>query len=121
MHSDTATAALRNIAHHIELARQFTAGFDHDTFRDDPRTVYAVTRCLEIISEASRRLPDDLKARHPAIAWKDIAGAGNIYRHDYEDVAAQQVWDAVQIDLPPLRVVIERELAAVDPPPDSAR
>jgi uncharacterized protein with HEPN domain len=32
-----------------------------------------------------------------------MAGAGNIYRHDYEDVAAQQVWDTVQIDLPPLR------------------
>jgi uncharacterized protein with HEPN domain len=46
-----------------------------------------VTRCLEIISEASRRLPDGLKARHPAIAWKEMAGAGNIYRHDYEDVA----------------------------------
>ena len=44
MHSDTATAALRDIAHHIELARQFTAGFDYDAFRDDPRTVYAVTR-----------------------------------------------------------------------------
>jgi uncharacterized protein with HEPN domain len=70
-------------------------------FRADPRTVYAVTRCLEIISEASRRLPDDLKARHPSIAWKNMAGAGNIYRHHYEDVAAQHVWDAVQIDLPP--------------------
>ena len=62
-----------------------------------------------------------MKARHPAIAWKDIAGAGNIYRHDYEDVAAQHVWDAVQIDLPPLRVVIERKLAAFEPPPAGAR
>jgi uncharacterized protein with HEPN domain len=69
-----------------------------------------VTRCLEIISEASRRLPDELKARHPSIAWKDMAGAGNIYRHDYEDVAAQQVWEAVQIDLPPLGAVIEHKL-----------
>ncbi len=50
----------------------------------------------EIISEALRRLPDDLKARHPSIAWKDMAGAGNIYPHDYEDVAAQHVWDAVR-------------------------
>jgi uncharacterized protein with HEPN domain len=83
----------------------------------DPRTVYAVTRCLEIISEASRRLPDDLKARYPSIAWRDMAGAGNIYRHDYEDVAAQHVWDAVQIDLPPLRAAIAQELAALDLPP----
>jgi uncharacterized protein with HEPN domain len=85
-------------------------------FRDDLRTVYAVTRCLEIISEASRRLPDEMKARHPSIAWKNMAGAGNIYRHDYEDVAVTQVWDAVQLALPPLRVVIERELAMLSNP-----
>jgi uncharacterized protein with HEPN domain len=113
MPSDTASAALRDIAHHIDLAIQFAASFTYDTFREDLRTVYAVTRCLEIISEASRRLPDELKARHPSIAWKDMAGAGNIYRHDYEDVAAQHVWDTVQIDLLPLRVVIERELADI--------
>jgi len=113
MLSNSAAAALRDIAHQIELASQFAAGFDYESFRDDLRTVYAVTRCLEIISEASRRLPDDLKARHPSIAWKDMAGAGNIYRHDYEDVAAQHVWDTVQIDLPPLRLVIDRELAGI--------
>lgn len=112
MRSSPAAAALRDIAHHIDLATQFVAGVEYDTFRSDPRTVYAVTRCLEIISEASRRLPEDLKARHPSIAWKDMAGAGNVYRHDYEDVAAQQVWDTVQIDLPPLRAVIEHEIAA---------
>jgi uncharacterized protein with HEPN domain len=115
MLSSAETAALRDIAHHIDLAVQFTAGFDYEAFVADPRTVYAVTRCLEIISEASRRLPDDLKRRQPAIAWRDMAAAGNIYRHDYEDVAARHVWDTVQIDLPPLRGVVERELAALDP------
>jgi uncharacterized protein with HEPN domain len=39
-----------------------------------------------------------------------MAGAGNVYRHDYEDVAAQFVWDTVQRDLPPLRAVVEQEL-----------
>jgi uncharacterized protein with HEPN domain len=119
MRSDTAIAALRDIAHHVDLALSFTAGFDYEAFMADPRTVYAVTRCLEIISEASRRVPDDLKARHPSIAWRDVAGAGNIYRHDYEDVAEQHVWDTVQIDLPPLRAVITQELAVLDPPPAS--
>ena len=46
LRSNTATAALRDIAHHIDLAAHFAAGFDSDTFRADPRTVYAVTRCL---------------------------------------------------------------------------
>jgi uncharacterized protein with HEPN domain len=114
MPSESVLAALHDIGHHIDLASRFIEGFDFEAFRDDPRTLYAVTRCLEIISEASRRLPDEMKARHPSIAWKNMAGAGNIYRHDYEDVAAIQVWEAVQLALPPLRVVIERELAAPD-------
>ena len=119
MRSDAPLTALRDIAHHIDLAVHFAASFDYDRFRDDLRTVYAVTRCLEIISEASRRLPDEFKARHPTIRWKEMAGAGNVYRHNYEDVAASYVWTTVQNHLPPLRAVIQHELAAFDPPPSS--
>ena len=90
---------------------RFVEGLDREKFKADIRSVYAVTLCLEIISEASRRLPADLKARHPGIAWKQMAGAGNVYRHDYEDVAAQLVWETVEQALPPLRVVIEQEIA----------
>jgi uncharacterized protein with HEPN domain len=103
--------ALHDILRHIDLATRFAAGMDHADFVEDERTVFAITRCLEIISEASRRLPDELKARHPSIEWKKMAGAGNIYRHNYEDVAAQYVWDTVQHALPPLRAVVEQELA----------
>jgi uncharacterized protein with HEPN domain len=110
MPSKSPLAALRDILHHIKLAEHFVAGLDEKVFLADVRTVFAVTRCLEIISEASRRLPADLKARHPSIPWKDIAGAGNIYRHDYEDVAARYIWDTVQLALPPLRIVIEAEI-----------
>lgn len=60
------------------MAIQFLQGLSFDAFRDDTRTVYAVTRCLEIISEASRRLPSEMKARYPSIPWKDMAGAGNV-------------------------------------------
>ena len=110
MPSDARTAALRDIAHHIDLANQFVVGLEYEAFRDDIRTVFAVTRCLEIISEASRRLPEDIKRRYSEIAWKDMAGAGNVYRHDYEDVVAKLVWDTVQLALPPLRAVVSLEL-----------
>src|ERR1035437_7551574 len=113
MLSDAATAALRDMENHIDLANQFVAGLDYEAFRDDTRTVFAVTRCLEIVSEASRRLPDDMKRRYPSIAWKDMAGAGNVYRHDYEDVAARLGWNTVKLPLPPLRDVVSRELAAL--------
>ena len=75
MRSDPAETALRDILRHIDLAAEFVAGVDRAAFDADLRTIYAVTRCLEIISEASRRLPNDLKARHPSIAWKQMAGA----------------------------------------------
>src|SRR5712692_7564532 len=110
MPSKPVDAALRDILHHIELAANFSAVVDRAANNHDIKTVYAVTRCLEIISEASRRLPDDVKARHPAIGWKQMAGAGNVYRHDYEDVAAEFVWETVERALPPLRAVMEAEL-----------
>jgi uncharacterized protein with HEPN domain len=111
MPSDRTDRALRDILHHIDLAADFVEGFDRDTFKADLRSVFAVTRCLEIISEASRRLPDEIKARYPEIAWKQMAGAGNVYRHDYEDVVAQFIWDTVAHALPPLRTAIEKEIA----------
>lgn len=113
MPSKPAVAALYDIQYHIQLAVKFTSNFDFQKFREDQRTIYAVTRCLEIISEASRRLPGELKARHPGIAWKQMAGAGNVYRHDYEDVAAHYVWDTV-LALPPLLTVVEKELKRLE-------
>jgi uncharacterized protein with HEPN domain len=114
MPSDPAAVALRDIAYHIDLAYHFVAGLGFEAFKKYLRTLYAVTRCLEIISEASRRLPASLKQRHPSIAWRDMAAAGNIYRHEYEDVEASQVWTAVQLALPPLKIVVDYELAALD-------
>jgi uncharacterized protein with HEPN domain len=110
MPSERTEIVLLDILHHIDLATNFVQGFDREAFADDIRTVYAVTRCLEIISEASRRLPEDLKARHLGIAWKKMAGAGNVYRHDYDDVAARVVWDTVEHALPPLRFAIAEEI-----------
>ena len=110
MHSRQVETALRDILHHIELAASFSAGLDAGAFKGDLKTLYAVTRCLEIISEASRRLTDDVKARHPSINWPQMAAAGNVYRHDYEDVAAEFVWETVQRALPPLRAAIVAEL-----------
>jgi len=110
MPSKSPDTALRDILHHIDLAAHFAAGLDYERFRHDVRTVYAVTRCLEIISEASRRLPAAMKSRHPSIAWRDMAGAGNVYRHDYDDVAARHVWHTFTRDLQPLRLVVLEEL-----------
>jgi len=65
---------------------------------------------LEIISEASRRLPSNLKERHREIPWEDIAGAGNIYRHEYRNVLEILIWRTVRDHPDPLQQVVEAEL-----------
>lgn len=104
---------LNDILHNIGLAESFIAGLDYDAFHSDRLRVYAVIRCLEIISEASRRLPDELKARHSSIEWKEMAAAGNIYHHEYEDVAERRVRSTVRLALPRLRAAVEDELKAL--------
>jgi uncharacterized protein with HEPN domain len=110
MRSNSPYVPLWDIQRNIELAQSFIEGFTYETFQADRRTVYAVTRCLEIISEASRRIPADIKARHPELPWPDIAGAGNVYRHDYEDVLDQIVWQTAH-GLEPLAHIVRAELA----------
>jgi uncharacterized protein with HEPN domain len=108
--SKSPATALRDIVENIDLARGFVKDLSFDEFQADRRTVYAVVRCLEIISEAARRLPEDLKARHPQIPWTDIAGAGSIYRHDYHNVRDIFVWRTIEQNLEPLRNAAEHEL-----------
>lgn len=73
--------------------------------------VYAVTRALEIISEASRRLPDDVRQRHAHLPWRSIRDVGNFYRHEYDNVLESYLWATVQDHLPPLLVAVEAEIA----------
>ena len=98
------------ISYNITLARRFVENMNLEAFSADERTLYAVTRCLEIISEASRRLPNDMKARYPEVPWAQIAGAGNVYRHDYEDVLASILWNTVHHQLDGLERAAKGEL-----------
>lgn len=100
---------LKAIAHNIALARNFIEDVEPERFAEDERTLYAVTRCLEIISEASRRRPDEIKARHPRVPWAQIAGAGNICRHDYEDVLPSILWTTVKGHLSELEDAVRAE------------
>lgn len=110
MPSDRARAALVDIRDNIALAIAFAGKIRRENFGEDKMVYYAVVRCLEIISEASRRLPDDLKARHPLIPWYQIANAGNVYRHGYDALASNRIWDTVDLALPALRAVVMAEL-----------
>ena len=110
MPSRDALLYLEDIAENIEKARSFTEGMNREEFLRDDKTVYAVVRALEIISEASRDLPEDLKERHPEVPWRDVAGAGNVYRYGYPAVDEGRVWNTVTQGLENLYEVVSAEL-----------
>src|ERR1700731_4614098 len=102
---------LTDIIEAIEHIRSEMAGVTLDAFEADWRKRWLVERGVEIISEASRHLTDELKARHPEIPWPKVAGIGNVLRHDYESIAAPIMWKLAQDDLPLLDRVCREEVA----------
>jgi uncharacterized protein with HEPN domain len=111
MPQSSPTASLADIIESIEIIRSQLAGVTLSAFEADKPRRWIVERGIEIISEASRRLPPKLKARHPQIPWSKVAGIGNILRHDYQDVAHDVLWHVVHENLPALEQVCRDELA----------
>lgn len=117
MPSEQLSFILYTIRDNILFAREFAKGLTSEQFQNSRLHFYAVTRALEIISEASRRLPDELRERHPHLPWRAIRDVGNFYRHEYDNVTESYVWETVQAHLAPLMVAIAAEIAALDDTP----
>jgi uncharacterized protein with HEPN domain len=114
MRSNSDRIALGDILENIALAQSFSQGMAFNDFQADRRTVYAVTRCLEIISEATRRLSSELKERHSDIDWIKIIASGNIYRHGYQIVRDEILWNTLKHSLEPLKAAIEEEIRGLE-------
>jgi uncharacterized protein with HEPN domain len=109
MRSSRDRSALFDIRDNAALARGFVGTLSLIEFKTDRRAFYAATRALEIISEAARRLAPSVHERHPELPWRDH-GVGNVLRHNYDDVAEEQVWRTVLEDLPALDRAIAAEI-----------
>ena len=97
----------------VGMVEQFTAGMDFEAFREDPKTVAAVERRLQIVSEAAIRLGNEAEERVPDLAWRDIRGIGNRLRHQCERIELEAIWKFVMDDLAQLKA---RGLRALVPP-----
>jgi uncharacterized protein with HEPN domain len=90
----------------LESIRGIEKAIAGKTLRDYERSWVlrsALERGIEVISEASRHLGGELKSQHKDVRWKDIAGIGNILRHEYQRIDGQMIWNAVKDDLPALK------------------
>lgn len=73
----------------------FTNEHNYDSFIKDKKTIYAVIRALEIIGEASKKVPVQLRKRYPDIQWKSMAGMRDILIHDYFGINYKIVWNVI--------------------------
>jgi uncharacterized protein with HEPN domain len=98
---------IEDILEAIRMIRGYVAGLDEASFSRDRRTVDAILTNLEVIGEAARHVPADLRNRHPAIPWLDMADMRNVLSHEYFGVDLGLVWRTAVEDLPAIEPGLE--------------
>ena len=97
---------LEDVLEAIARIQLYTRGLSREAFAADQRTFDAVVRNLEVIGEAVKQLPADVRSREPAVEWQKIAGLRDILIHQYFGVDAEILWDVVETKLPGLEAAV---------------
>ena len=114
--ADRAIWRLRDIKKSIVEITSLLRGKSFEEMYGDAVTRAAFERFLEILSEASRYVPDDWKARHGSeIPWRRVADLGNLIRHAYHRIDAKALWSIYEDDLAPLERAVDAMLTAHGP------
>jgi uncharacterized protein with HEPN domain len=106
-----AAPVLNEILKAIEGIEEALSGKTFTDFEHEWLLNHGVQRGIEIICEASRHLPVELKATRPEIRWASIAGIGNVLRHEYYAISNEIIWKVIRDDLPPLKAAAEAIVA----------
>lgn len=94
---------LEDIISAMNNAELFVINMDYEQFEADLKTNIAVTRALEIIGEATKRLPTPFRDQHPHTRWKDMAGMRDVIIHGYDNVNLKIVWQVIKSDIPVIK------------------
>jgi len=102
---------LEDILQCIERVRDYATGLTRDGLLSDRRTLDAVVRNLEVIGEAVKGLPNEVRAGHPEAEWQKIAGLRDILIHQYFGIDVEIIWDVIQNKLPGLERLVREMLS----------
>lgn len=107
---------LEDIKGSIQKVQKYIEGASFEAFQDDSLTVDAVLRNLEIIGEASRNVPPEIKSRYPDVPWARMIGLRNIVSHEYFGIDLSIIWRIITVNLPETMPLIEKMLQDIENP-----
>lgn len=105
---------LRHILDNIDGITEATKHRTPDEIANDYLTRHALERAVEIISEAAKMLPQELRDQEPDVPWKEIIGIGNVLRHEYYRIRDDRMLNVLRVHLPRLRPAVVRLLDTLE-------
>jgi len=103
----TAQLYIIDILDSIKNIEEYIKGMDFEEFEKDQKTIDAVVRNFEIIGEASRNMPEDIKLKRKDIPWSKMIGMRNILAHEYFSADLEIIWETIQEDLLHIKLLID--------------
>jgi len=94
---------LEDIIDAMEKGEKFTHNMKFNDFKNDDKTVFAVIRALEIIGEATKKIPKFFRKKYPKIPWKKMAGMRDKMIHDYFGVDLKVIWKTIKNEVPTVK------------------
>ncbi|MEW6554659.1 MAG: DUF86 domain-containing protein [Actinomycetota bacterium] len=98
---------LQDILDSIDEISDFVEGMSLGDFAADKKTINAVLRSIEVMGEASRKIPEGIRAQYPQVPWRKMTGMRDKLIHEYHGVDIDTVWQTLHEDIPPLKDQIQ--------------
>lgn len=105
---------VQDILEAIIEVKVFTQRMESADFASDKKTINAVVRSLEVMGEAAKKIPDDVRQKYPDIPWRSMAGMRDKLIHEYFGIDLDIVWEVVSVELPPLKPLVQQVLEDID-------